>query len=251
MNNRMRIIVGVLGLVAVVIVVVFLLKIGGIGSEPEQEVSTADPINTVLDFYDPWWTAVKATSTDPYKEGLIQAPILGKDLRDKLKKAEKEHVETGLDPVLCQTKVPEQIAARSIYEREDSAQVLVMSRENGWTEQAIITLARYNGGWYIGDIECSPGEFAPDREFSFEMEGYLLKSVPPPLNSQYWHLVFEDNGEQGHTVVLLFDAQSMCKTVDGNESVCNPDSFKEPTKAYLRGSMLESGVEVKYLDLME
>lgn len=249
MTRQKFIIGGVLGLVVIAVVVGLLVKgRGGLGVA-EQAISTADVANTVLDFYDPWLAAVHATTTDPYQEGLADTPILSPELRERL--AAVGRGEGALDPVLCQTKVPEQISARPVYQNDTGAQVLVRSTEKGWPEQAVVTLVRHNDGWYIGDISCSAGETAPVREFSFEMEGYLLKSVVPPLDPQYWHLVFEQNGQQGHVAPLFFGAESMCTTAAGVESVCAPDQFIEPSKAFVRGQLTESGVEVKRLELKE
>jgi len=250
MTRQKLIVGGVLGLVVIAVLVGLFVKGRGGLSVAEQVVSTSDPANTVLDFYDPWLTAVQATSTDPYQAGLADAPILSPELRTRLADA-REQSEGGLDPVLCQTKVPEQISARPVYQNDAGAQLLVRSSEKGWSEQAVVTLVRHNDGWYIADISCSSGESAPEREFSFEREGYLLKSVVAPLDPRYWHLVFEEGGQQGHVAPLFFDAESMCITTAGTESVCLPDQFVEPSKAFVRGQLSESGVEVKRLELRE
>ena len=243
--NRNILITG--GVVVVVIAVVLALSLSRNGINPViQEVSMENPVNTALDFYEAWLSAVQATSTDPYQEGLADTPILGKDLRERLKNAEGQS-EDELDPVLCQMTVPTRVATLPVYERDDEAQVVIMPREEGKTEQSIFTLLRHNGGWYINEIECSPGEFAPEREFSFETEGFLLKSVPPPLDPDYWYIVFEQNGEMGHTAKLFFDMDSVCVATDGSESVCDSSQFVEPSKAYIQGQMTELGVEVKRL----
>ncbi|MDP3953617.1 MAG: hypothetical protein Q8P99_02255 [bacterium] len=243
---RKYIIGGVLGLVVIAVIVGLYLR-GFKSSGSRQEVSTADPVDIVLDFYEPWLAAVRATDTNPYQLGLAKAPLLSKTLRERLLSAEGAS-QDGLDPVLCQTTVPTQISARPVTESADTAKVLVMSREEGALEQAIVTLLKHNDGWYIDDILCSPGEFPPEREFSFQMEGFLLKSVEPPLDSQYWHLVFEENNQQGHVVPLFFDTDSTCINLDGHESVCSPEQFTEPSKALVSGEMTELGVQVKRLE---
>lgn len=244
MNKRILIIGGILVLI---VVVALAWSFGGGGSD--QEVSDKAPVDVVLDFYDPWLSAAQSTSTDPYQEGLAKAPILSEALRDRLADSEGNE-EDDLDPVLCQSVPPPQIAARPVFEREDKAQVLVTSRQEGMTGQAVITLLRLGSGWYIDDIECSAGEFAPEQgEFSFEREGFLLKSVPEPLDSRYWHLIFEENGEPGHFVPLLFDEESMCEAADGTQSVCNPDQFTDAEPAFVQGDMTELGLEVKRLKL--
>lgn len=213
----------------------------------KQEVSIDTPVNIVLDFYMPWLNAVQSEETNPYQEELDKNPILSKDLRTKLKTAEKSTEE--IDPVLCQTTVPSRVAARVVFQNEETAEILVTARPSDFSsQQAIAVLNAHDGGWYIHDIRCSPGEFAPDREFTFEREGNLLKSVPEPFNPENWHLVYEENGVPGHAVPLFFDAESTCQTQKGDESVCNPDSFVETSKVYIKGQMTEAGVELKHLE---
>ena len=246
MDNQKYIIGGVIGLVAVVVIVGLLM--GGFKSSKfNQEVSTDDPVNIVLDFYEPWLAAVQSTSTNPYQLRLGDNPLLSESLRERLLSME-ETPQDEVDPVLCQTTVPTGISARPIDERADTTQVLVMSRDEGALEQAVITLTKHNDGWYMEDILCSPGEFAPDREFSFEMEGFLLKSVEPPLDPTYWHLVFEMDGVQGHVVPLYFSTESMCTNLDGEESVCFPDEFTEPSKVFVSGQMAERGLQVNKVE---
>lgn len=245
MKNNNLIIGGAIGLVAVAIIAWFFLGGSGV-STGGQEVSMENPINTTLNFYDPWFIAVQSGDADPYQLGLADNPILGEDLKVKLAEAKG----STPDPVICQTTMPEQISARPVYENEDGAQVVVYSREEGQTEQAIVTLTRLNEGWYISDIECSAGEFAPEREFSFDIEGFLLKSVPPPLEAGRWHIIFEQNGEPGHFAPLFFDGQSMCVSTDGRESVCAPEQFTEASKAHVQGEMTELGVEVKRIQMV-
>ena len=251
--TRQKLVIGsaVVGVVLLAVLVGLFFRGGDSPfGEPVQEVSTLDPIDTTLDFYDAWLRAVQSTTTDPYAEELHTTPILGHELRKHIADAEGRAA-GELDPVLCQTKTPVEISGRPVYESEERAQVLVRSREKGWQEQAVVTLVRHNEGWYIGDISCSSGEVAPEREFDFEMEGFLLKSVEPPLDSQYWHLVFEQNGQQGHVVPLFFSAESRCTDADGNEGVCAPDTFIEPSRAMVRGAMTDAGVEVKRVEMVE
>lgn len=242
----MKIIGGVVVLVAIIIFAWVSLR----GSS-EQQVSKLDTIDTVVDFYHKWLKAAQSTETDPYKEGLAESSILSKALRSQLKEAQKNK-DTTIDPVLCQTVTPESISTRNVNMVENNAQVLVMSRDKKVTEQALVTLVRYNDGWYIDSITCSGGEFEAEREFSFEREGYLLKgSMPAPYNSKIWHLVFEENGQQGHAAPLLFDSESQCTDLAGSKSTCNPDQFTEATKVFVRGQMTESGANVKQLEFVK
>lgn len=248
--NRRNLIIGIVGAVVLVgLALVLVFNWDDLWSG-KQEVSTLDPIDVTFDFYDPWLAAAQATSTNPFKEGLAKAPILSKELRKKIKNAPRTGAEV-VDPVLCQTTTPADISARMVSQDETQAEVLILSRQKELTGQAVVKLVALNGGWYINDIVCSPGEFAPEREFTFEREGFLLKSVPPPYNPQYWHIVFEENGEKGHAAPLFFDAESTCKALDGKTAVCNPDQFREATKVLVKGSMSETGVQVKQLELMK
>jgi len=240
--NRKILIVGGLAVIAVIVIATIFIRGGG-GFSP-QEVSTEDPVNTTLNFYEAWMSAAQSTTTNPYQEELDQTAILSKELRAKLKSAEVRS-DNEIDPVLCQTSPSSKVAALPVYEREDSAQVVVLPRGEGKTEQSIFTLLKQGDGWYIDSIECAAGEFAPEREFSFDTEGYLLKSVPAPLDSNYWHLVFEEAGEMGHAARLYFDGASTCVGLDGNETTCDSGQFTEPSKVHIQGQMTETGVEVK------
>jgi len=240
-NNSYQI--KIVGIVVVIIALVGLVWFFTKGPA-EQQVSSLDATDTVGDFYDGWLKAVKDPTSTPSQSDLAKSPILSKALRDNLKKTLKQSPAV-LDPVLCQTVIPEEISTRTVYENTEKAQILVMSRDKKVTEQALVTLNRYNDGWYINDILCSPGEFAPEREFSFESEGFLLKaSIPSPYNSKNWHLVFEENGQNGNVVPLFFDSESQCTSLDGSKSVCNPAQFTEATKVFVRGQMTERGVSV-------
>lgn len=215
-----------------------------------QEVSMGDPIDIVLDFYTPWLDAVRSTSTDPYTSGFVTEKILSEGLRARLTST-AGHAETEIDPVLCQTTVPGRVTGRIVSAQEDTMRVLVLAKEEELTAQSVFTLKRFNGGWFIEDISCAQGEFAPEREFSFDREGFLLKNVPPPLDSKYWYIVFEENKELGHYAPLLFDQKSTCVALDGKESICAPDQLTDTSKVRISGQMLESGVVVirmKYIE---
>ncbi len=174
-------------------------------SAARQQVSDAAPADIVHDFYGAWLGAVQSTDTDPYREGLSRSPLLGKELRARI-----EASRAGIDPVLCQTFVPEKISTRRMYEGADKVEVLVTAKKpSASTEQAIVTLLPLDGGWYIGEIQCSPGEFAPEVEFTFDREGLLAKNA-----SGGWRLVFDEDGRPGHEAPLLFGAQSACRTAD-------------------------------------
>lgn len=215
-----------------------------------QEVSVAEPVDVAMDFYNPWLEAVKSTSTDPYTLGFAGERILSEKLRTRLMST-VGHAETEIDPVLCQTTTPVRVNGRVVSEQENEVRILIMAKEKELTAQSVFTLKRLNDGWFIDDILCSPGEFELPREFSFEKEGYLLKSVPPPFDPNVWHLIFEENGELGHVVPLFFGAESSCVLTDKSASVCVPDQFTEAVKVHIYGQMTESGVTVTRLEFLE
>jgi hypothetical protein len=216
----------------------------------EQQTTTASYVDIALDFYNPWLVAAKSTSTDPYKEGLVQNPLLSRTLRDSLAATEGRS-ESDIDPVLCQTTKPEKVTARIVSETAESVRVLVMAKEKELTAQSVFTLVSQNGGWFIDSILCAQGEFDVPREFTFDKEGYLLKeSIPAPYNNDTWHLVFEDNGEKGHVVPLYFAVDTSCIKIDGVVASCVPDQFTQATKVHIYGNMTEQGVEVKKMEFL-
>lgn len=249
MNMKKTTVIGIV--VGVIVVVGLILLFTGVFSS-EQQVSKLDPVDTVKGFYDQWLKAAQSPeSADPDQKTLSKSPILSKTLRTQIANAQKDPNET-LDPVLCQTDVPEAISYRNVFKNDDQAQILVTSKDQSVTNQAVVTLLSYNDGWYINGIECSPGEFAPEKEFSFEKRGFLLKdSIPEPYNPESWHLVFEENGQLGNVAPLLFDSESQCTDVDGNTSVCEPDTFTEATEVFVRGQMTEGGAKVKQMEFVE
>jgi hypothetical protein len=207
------------------------------------------PRDIVLDFYGPWLDAVRSTTTDPYQAGLGEAPILSPAQRTKI--AEAKNTSSAIDPVTCQTAAPEKIISKVLYELNDKAQILVIAKDDNLKGQAVVTLNRLNEGWYIDDISCSAGEVPPEREFTFEREGFLLKSVVEPLNPEYWHLIYEENGQLGNAAPLFFSEESTCIDVEGNSETCDATKFMETTKAVVKGEMTESGVKVSRLEVIK
>jgi hypothetical protein len=243
--KNIKIIGAVVALALVVFFVWFFNRGGG-----EQQVSRLDVVDTTRGFYDEWLLALREPKTaEPNLKTLSKSPILSKELRSKIKKAQKSG---EVDPVLCQSVIPEEISMRRVYMGEDEVQMLITSKDTSVTEQALVVLKSLNEGWYIDDIRCSLGEFAPEREFSFEKEGFLLKdSVPAPYNSKNWHLVFEQDGQMGYVVPLLFDGESECTSLDGTKSVCDTSTFAEALKVVVKSQMTERGAEVKYLEFVK
>lgn len=257
MNTKYKILAigGAVGLLAIIIGATILFK--GFGNDSQtgedlsnQAVSADDPIDIVLDFYGSWLEAAKSTSTNPYQAGVVGEPVLSEALRTKLE-AGRDRQATEPDPVFCHTTLPESVKAKVVFEVEGEAQILVKTGDETSPAQSIATLLRHNNGWYLSNIECSFGDVAPEREFSFDNEGFILKGVPPQLNPEYWYIVFEEDGKPGHHVPLFFNGESMCESPSGEETVCNPDQFLPVSKAHVYGQMTDFGADVKRLVFME
>jgi len=253
MKRKSSIIIGSVALILIIVVTVMLLANKGF----KQEVSQNDPTDIVADFYSAWLDAARSETSSPYAMELDKNPLLSKELRKHLSTQAKNSgtPEVGgeegegdiVDPVLCQTAVPTKISTRTVYENEESVQILVTAKDKELSGQSTVTLKRYNDGWYIDQIECSPGEFGVDREFTFEREGALLKdSLKGDFNTDFWHLVFEERGQKGYVALLLFSEASVCADKKGKESPCGDLSqLKETMHLFVQGQMTESGVEVQ------
>lgn len=239
---------GIVGLV-VLGVVLALQNGGGTNSETETgEPPTDDPADVTLGFYNAWLDARNATDTDPAAAGLYESPLLQEGMKAKLEEAAAERPE--LDPVLCQAIIPEKIGAKPVYQEEYKAQTLIVARGEKLPGQATVSLVAEEGKWVISDIVCTFGEEAPDKgEFNFNEEGQLLKRVPPPLDPDYWYLVYGRDGVMGYTAKMMFDDSSVCILEDGSEQTCNDGLLTETATAFVQGDVSESGLTVKRLEL--
>lgn len=235
-----KIFIGVAILVAIVVTLVLW--------QPDTEtpvVEREDPIDVVFDFYNPWLQAVVSTTTDPRAAGLTTAPVLAVAVRDYIANAH-----AVVDPVLCQTNIPTKLGVRPVYANDATAELQVLSRFNDdrSSDYALVQLEVVDAAWQITNISCQSGESAPEKEFSFTQTGYLLKSVPPPLDDSRWHLVFAQGADLDQTVPLFFTATSTCVALDGAETTCSTDSFTEARRATVIGNMVEAGVQVQRLE---
>lgn len=249
MNKQIVIIIGVI--VVGVIAVVWLSSNSDQVSlgENESAIPEDDAMDFTLSYYNEWLNAVLSTTTDPVTAGLANDARLHEDVQAYL--AEYDY-SNELDPVLCQTAAPNRVGAKASYVMDREAQFLILARglEEKSSRQAVVDIAAQDGKWVISTITCTEGESAPEREFTFEREGFLLKSVPPPLDPEYWHLVFEERGVAGHTAPLFFNESSICVSIKGEESVCDPDAFVEAEAVLIKGQMTEAGVDVVRIEFI-
>ncbi|MES2213867.1 MAG: hypothetical protein V4465_00535 [Patescibacteria group bacterium] len=241
-----------------IIIIAGVIVLAGVGfwlfgnSGPKgQQVSKLEPSDVVKGFYDQWLAAATQPSVKPNRESLAKTPILSPELRDRLVQAVGAPA-TSPDPVLCQVATPPGFATRKVFVNADKAEILVTSTDKKVSEEALVSLNKLNEGWYINDIKCLAGEFAPEKEFTFEGVGYLLKdSIPAPYNKKNWHLIFEENGTIGNVVPILFDSKSQCTSLDEQKSVCAPSKLIETTKVSVHGQMTELGVMVNKMEFVK
>lgn len=212
---------------------------------------TTDPLDTVSSFYNEWLDALLSTTSDPYQLGLDKDDRLTDEVKTQIADA-KQNTEDTLDPVLCQYNYPTRIGSKLSFNQDGKAQFLILPRGIGIVpERAVVDLEHRNGGWKIAKIECVSGESAPDREFAFEKQGFLLKNDQPPLDANTWYIVFEENGLDGHFAPLSFAADSMCYDNEGTESVCDESRFVNASQLIVKGGMSEVGVDVKRIEFLE
>ncbi len=254
--NKAKIIGGVVAIIVIAGLVWFFTAHKN-AAAPEQILSSnagskLAPTDLIATFYDQWLSAVQNPATaNPNTATLAKSSVLSSSLQAKIANAENDPKKT-VDPVLCQSTVPAGISTRTVYTLPDSTEILVTSKDKKVTNQAIVTLKKSDNGWFIDNIDCTLGEYAPVKEFSFDNPGFLLKtSVPKPYNPKNWHLVFEENGQKGHVVPLFFDAKSQCTDLNGNTATCSPDKFTEATKVSVQGQMSETGVNVVKMEFVK
>jgi hypothetical protein len=213
----------------------------------ETTQPTEEPLDVTLEFYNAWLSAVASTTVDPITAGVLELPMVTTDVRNQIVEAYAARGAEDPDPVLCQLEIPERVGAKPLYTLDTTAEFMILAR--GFEErsplQAVVTLAVVDGAWLITNIRCVAGDTAPEREYDFDSEGFLLKSVQPPLDPNFWHLVYEQNGQLGYTVPLFFSTNSECVAADGTVTVCAPDTFTETTKVRLQADMTESGAQVR------
>src|SRR3989344_6909773 len=115
----------ILGVLLVVVVggIVWFIKGSMSNSLGSQTVKHATPADAVDDFYGQWLRATQDSSLLPDRATLLKSPILSKELQVKVVASLQSGA--ALDPVLCQSEVPQGITIRNVYEQADEAQMLV------------------------------------------------------------------------------------------------------------------------------
>ncbi len=248
MNKRKILLLG-LAVIVLVVTLVLAFKSGVMTFTKEEKVREVPaPLDTALDFYSDWLAIAKGTTTNPYDSELVSNPILSPEVKQNLL-AKRNEIP---DPFFCQNSIPEKIGAKLLFELPEKAEVIILNRTASSSEpfsQAIVTLEKGSVAWVITKIACSSGEVAPESEFSFEQDGYLLKSMQSPYVSGQWHLVFSQNGTMGYVAPLIFSTSSVCVAVDGTSGSCDINTLTEMQTAKVTGNMFEEGAEVVRLEL--
>lgn len=239
------------GIIVLIGIVAWQIMGGGKFSSERWTGVEGEPINITLDFYEAWLAARGVGDNEPFTRGLLNYEQISPELREKLATFDGKLGEEEQDPVLCQSSVPAGLRTLPVYVQEESAQILVMSTTKGQSGQAVVSLASKNNLWRITDITCGNAESGPQGEFSFEKSGFLLKQVPEPLDSNYWHLVFQEAGVLGHAVPLFMNNETVCVLKDGSTTTCSDNVLKETEPARVFGELGETGVQVKRIELVE
>ena len=251
-RNKFLPIALLIGIVLIVGIIIWQVVGGGKLTSERWTGVEGEPINITLDFYEAWLSARNVGDNEPFTQALLSYEQIGPELRERLADFEGRLGEVEEDPVLCQAELPGGLRTLPVFLQEESAQILVMSTTRGQSGQAVVTMEAKNNLWRITDITCGNAESGgPQGEFSFEKTGFLLKQVPEPLDSRYWHLVFQEAGVLGHAVPLFIDGDSVCVLRDGTTTACNDDVLKETEPAKVFGELGETGVQVKRIEMVE
>ncbi|MCU0678160.1 MAG: hypothetical protein MUF19_01060 [Candidatus Pacebacteria bacterium] len=203
-----------------------------------------DPLDVLFDFYDGWLDEAQANGSVKTETILLSSTALDSGLRDRIISGLNDG--DASDPVLCQVATPDKIKVQYVSELPTAVEAIVLSEfaSSTPTGYAVVKMSVVERSWVITDITCSRGDVLDDREFSFEQTGQLLKNVPAPLDSNFWHIVYSDNGTPGYTAPLFLSASSTCVADNGAESVCDSNTFTEAADVKVQGTMTETGVNV-------
>lgn len=252
--NRNKFLPIALGIGVILVIGIIVWQVmGGKGlSSDSWKGMEGSSVDVALNFYESWLSARNTEGGDPFAAGLLDYPQVSQDLKDHLTTFEGKLGEEGMeDPVLCQTEIPGGLRTIPVYQQDESAQLIIRSSSKEQLGQALVTMVAKNGLWQITEISCGNAEVGPQGEYSFDKAGFLLKQVPAPLDSKYWHLVFQEAGVLGHAVPLFIDDATICAQKDGNEVACDDNFLKETIPARVKGELTETGVQVKRIELVD
>jgi hypothetical protein len=250
-KNINRTVAGLAILLLIAAVALFVFRDRLYSPSPTTEDNTKaleDPLDVTLDFYNQWLAESKSTTTNPFQSGLLNSPLLSAEVRTQIENSNAKKKEGDIDPVLCIPNPPKRVGGKILQSQDGRAVILMLPRSQltKTNHQAIVSLTVVDGKWQITKLDCLEGESAPEKEFTFEKTGFLVKeSIEPPYSKDSWHLVYEQETQPGYVVPLTFTAESVCIGTDGSESVCNPSELKEVTKVLIQADMTETGAIVK------
>lgn len=256
MGKNSKIVLGILAFIIIIGgIIVFQKKDTLLHSDSDNDGRgvAGDPIDIAVDFYSTWRNAKLSTSTDPFKEGIVDSPSLSKKVSDKINDAKEDYFDNHKDPVLCTDTVPKTLRTREIYKTDSKASVMLLPEVGKSSEVSVMILTFANGLWKISDIGCTNGEEAPQSgEFSFDTEGRLLRSsLKSPFDASRWHIIYAENGSEGHIAPLFLSASSTCIFDDGKTETCTADSFQEAMHVHVKGNMTEEGVHVSEVTMLK
>jgi hypothetical protein len=212
--------------------------------ENQNEKPLPDPLDVLFDFYNGWLDEAQVGGSVKTDSILLSSTALAGSVRDGLISGLSDG--DGVDPALCQIAVPDKIRVKYVSEQPMVVEAIVMSEFATGTPSgyAVVKMNVEDRAWVINSIICSKGDVLEEREFTFEQTGQLLKNVPAPLDSNFWHIVYSDNGTPGYAAPLYFGTSSVCVTPGGTESVCDTATFTEAADVKVQGTMSETGVDV-------
>jgi hypothetical protein len=251
-SQKNKIWIGIVLLVVLTLIVVFYLKGPNDNDDIAQSGLSGEPIDLVLDFYSDWIERKKVENVDATTPNPVESELLSIEVYEQLKDFDFSTANTELDPVLCRTTLPNGLRSKVVFTTETKQQIMIVAADKQSSEQSTITLEKNNDLWQIVRITCGSGEEGPViGEFSFDNEGSLLKDgLPDGFNTDYWHLVFNQDDMEGFTAALLIDEVSICVDKEGNENVCDPSTFFQTMRVHVQGQLSEAGVIVKRIETL-
>lgn len=243
-----------LTLILVVLAVVALSMKGDSNTEDDApQIIEGNPTDATMDFVSAWANARRDPATDPYQKGLLDYYAVSPTLRTALEEAQETFSVSGIDPVLCQSSVPDRIRTKTVAITDNTAQIMILAKGELTVPIGIAKLGPVDGEWKILEIDCDVSERGPEiGEYNFEKNGRLLKdSVKPPLDPNNWYLIYERDGVMGYTAQITMTDTTVCTKLDGTEITCGGEEFYETMNVDIKGNMSETGVEVVAITIIE